>query len=73
MEITFKIGEKYKCRNGNTALITKHVNELFPRELYQVGGGIMNIDGSLNRIAYWTVTGRYNLDRESEFDLIKKI
>lgn len=70
MDIKFKIGKKYKCRNGNTALITNYIDKLFPRELYQVGGKILNEDGSINRKAYWTVTGRYNLSKESGFDLI---
>jgi len=66
-----KINKKYKCRNGKTALITKHVDKLFPREVYTVGGKILNKDGSLSRIAYWTKTGRYNLSKESEFDIIE--
>lgn len=70
MDIKFKIGKKYKCRNGNTALIEKYLNEIFPRDLYPVSGKVLNKDGSLNRIACWTVTGRYSLDGESDFDII---
>jgi len=73
MNIKYKIGKKYKCRNGKTALITKHVDKIFPKELYTVGGKILKEDGSLSRIAYWTTTGRYNLSKESEFDIIEEL
>lgn len=71
--MTLKINKRYKCRNGKNALITKHIDKLFVREIYTVGGKILNDDGSLSRIAYWMPSGRYNVQKESEFDIIGEI
>ena len=53
-----------------TAIIEGDLSNVFPREIYMMTGRVVNKDGSTHRIAHWTRTGIYNIDKKSEFDIV---
>lgn len=61
-------GKEYTCRNGKKAVIEADVQEFDP--VYPFQGKVLNLDGSMDRIAFWMYGGRYKTNGTSEYDII---
>ncbi len=64
-----EVGKSYKCKNGCTFHCTEDRWELNPGDQFQYFGYINKPDGTMDRIAYYIINGRYSYS-ESEYDLV---
>jgi len=70
--MTIEVGKKYKTRGGMVATITEDISDW--SRLYQFKGFVSNQKGEVVRaICMWTSSGLYNVDRETNFDLLNII
>ena len=62
-----EVGKVYKTRNGQTATVEREQKD---EPIYPFYGKVLDDEGNVDRIAYWTSNGRYSADHPTEFDLV---
>ncbi|MEX9355032.1 hypothetical protein [Proteus mirabilis] len=66
-----EVGKSYKCKNGCTFHCIEDRTKFNPSDKYQYSGYIAKPDGTVDRIAFYMINGRYN-SAPSEYDLVFK-
>lgn len=60
------VGQTYRMRDGGYAIVeSEHVQE----PVYRFSGRCFDKDGNYDRLAFWTVDGRYETAHQTPFDL----
>lgn len=69
-DMNLEVGKKYKTRNSGSVVIDREEKS---EPLHPFFGKIKDDNGDLIRIAFYTSGGRYQLHKESDFDIVEEI
>lgn len=69
--MNIEIEHNYICRNGKLAYIEQEISKI--DKIYTFKGYVFNEGGEVDRLAMWMQGGRYNIDLESEYDIISEL
>lgn len=69
--VKIEVGKKYSTKNGKIFFCEKDLNQIdgWPYQAMSFGGLVRDVDGALDRVAYYTESGRYSTDHISDYDI----